>query len=817
MGNRTFLYTTDKLPNAIDGDEPAPEICHAVGSGNNSIPQLWRVLFSSAVGGPAQDCQQVFLPSVCGGIYAERGLAERRLFTLLEFIARHPLLPDPVDFQRQVNSLRQYLATLSGLAYSADLNEYFMMETDYGGYDEDDEDDNDDGDPADSPEAGPDSFMQQCARTWQQAERAMLLGDYDSIEELYDINPNDPANSLGFDGWEHEYFSHYANQNISATFDEYCAARTGASDAADALAGAGHGGYAPAQTAEGFGVVDRSGAFVIPAIYSAIEWEALLNAWIGSAANGEKTVFFADGRPWFSGAYDHIHGLAFEGDALVEKNCLTGSIRRDGTPGIPMVYANIALLLEPTRGAAGTAPALYAVTSNKKKRLVGACLPDGELRAPLAFDTIAALPVTPGAADGSAPGLPQLFVVSRRHGRVGVWSADEQKDLLASKYDRICSFQYQQRVALLAHEEDSGYVIADAQGKLLTAQAYDWLYHDRYEAAEARHLFSLSHNIGLDWSRGKPVYGWRDEQGWRIHPDGREESELAYQLRLAFDDAAPAIAPPSALKGLLNIVRRQKTPVLAGATNADACKVLGDIYAEGLGVDVDPVKAFGFYATAAAGGNREAQYLYGYHLMEGLGCEEDAAAARRQFEALVPENKMALNCLAYLYECRLGDEIDPVRARALYIEAAQGGAWGCALAQKNAGNCYLYGIGGAVDKKIALEYYEWAANDSDFPPRPGNADACRLAAGLYGIQAGLADCYAEPGEVKQPLQRTIYYYREMLDYGREEAHVQLARCYLGEFGGEQNLDAARRHLRRALGYTWHEDEAQELWDQYQLG
>ncbi|MEC5164167.1 MULTISPECIES: SEL1-like repeat protein [unclassified Janthinobacterium] len=943
MGNRTFLYTTDKLPTARDSGEAAPTICHEVGSGNNFLPPLWRVLFSTAASGPAQDFQQVFLPSVCGGIYAERTLAEQRLFTLLDFVGQHPMLPDAADFQRKTEGLRQYLATLSGLAYSADLNEYFMMVGDEL-----------------SEDAQLESFMRQCAKTWQQAEQTMRQDDYRGIERLYNIDPRDAANSLGFACWSHDYFHAYSDAKVDATFGEYRAGQGRSQDAADGadhLDYVGHDlysynengmvglcrhdgtpvlpaeyddisafdyeidvaglcqndlwgiydangkvvlapvldelyefqervalarldgrygyldskgrwlvrpryddafnfsaglaavvlggltgyvnqlgceviapqflddsgsflpqGQAMVQTAQGYGVIDRVGAFVIPATYSAVEWDEDLVAWLATGDDGHRAVFFGDGRPWFSGAYEDIDCLVLEYDALVRQNGLFGTVRRDGSAGIPVRYDDIELLLPPEESEAGIAPALYAVTSSDG--LTGACLANGELCAPLEFCSVDYLPFTSDVLEpplDSLTGLPQLLLVGREQQGLGVWSIDRQEQILPCEYAVAQPFRFQQQqVALLAHAPERGYVIADAAGKLLSAQPYDWIDQEAYQGAQPWHLHAIARGIGIDWSEGRPILGWREHQGWRLYPDGREESELIYQLRRAFDESkAPAIVPHSVLKGLLNIVRRKKTHVLPGATDPDACKIVGDIYTHGQGVGIDMAKACTFYATAAAGGNEEAQYLYGYYLMEGHGCEADAVAARLQFEPLVPGNKKALNALGNLYEYYLGDEVDTARARAMYIAAAEGGESGLAQAQTNAGNCWRHGIGGPVDKNIALEYYELAAEAT--ASREGNSDACHSAAELYGEQAAAAHAANQPKEHKRALQRAIYFYKLLLGSGLDEGHIGLARCFLGQYGGASKPDAARSHLRQVWHSGLYADEAHALWEQYQLG
>ncbi len=944
MGNRSYLYTTDKLPVAIDSDEAAPSICHEVGSGNNCLPPLWRVLFSTAAADPAQDFQQIFLPSVCGGIYAERGLAEQRLFALLDFMAEHPMLSDPHDFRRKTAGLRQYLATLSGLAYSADLNEYFML-----GGDEL------------SGDAQLEKFMRRCTLTWHEAEQAMERDDYAGVEKLYNINPRDIANSLGFACWSHDYFAADDDTVAEATFDEYCAgqerqreadggepdyvghdlyryteqgkvglcredrtpvlpalydeicdfdhdldlaslrqndlwgicdangrivlepvlselyefnertavARLGerygyldskgrwllkpryddAFDFSSGLAAVVMGGLtgyvnqlgceviaprflddsgsflehgqAAVQTAQGYGVIDRAGAFVIPARHAAIDWQPGLDAWQASGGDGQQSLYFADGSAWFAGAYDSIDHIPAAGDALVQRNALFGTIRRDGSAGIPIAYADIELLAEAGNGPAGLTPALYAVTSTEG--LTGACLPDGTLLAPLAYANIGVIAFSgdeleSAEAAEAAIGLPQLLRIEREGDGLGVWSIDAQREVLPCEYGAVQAFACGRQLRLLAHDALRGYVVSDAGGRLLGEQPYEWLLKDYYGAAEGWQMVALGRSIGRDWSQGTPVYGWRDNQGWRLYPDGREESELRYQMRRAFDKSgAPTIPRQSRLKGLLDVVRRKRNYVIAGTTNPDACNAVADIHAYGYGVGIDQAKACRFYASAAAGGNKEALYQYGYYLMQGLGCEADAAAARRQFEALVPENKRALNCLAYLYEYRLGDAIDTVRARAMYLEAAEGGEWGLALAQNNAGNCWRYGVGGPVDQKIALDYYELAAKSCAFPPRDGNPDACRSAAELYCEQAAAAQAAGQPKEQKRTLQRAMYFYKQMPEHGLDEGHVGLARCFLGEFGGRQNLDAARAQLRLVLQSGECGDQARDLWKRYQLG
>lgn len=182
MGNRTFLYLTDSLPGA--GGTPEPAITHLAAEGSGDLPPLWYALFSAALPGPAQDFQQVFMPSLFGGIYAERKLAEQRMFALLDFIATNPKLRNPDALREHTARLREALAPLEGAAYSADLNEWLSFDDD-----------------GSEPEATLDRFAQKCARRWARTEKAIEQGDHATITDLYDFDLRDVAGGLGFEFW----------------------------------------------------------------------------------------------------------------------------------------------------------------------------------------------------------------------------------------------------------------------------------------------------------------------------------------------------------------------------------------------------------------------------------------------------------------------------------------------------------------------------------------------------------------------------------------------------------------------------------------
>jgi TPR repeat protein len=815
MGNRTFLYTTDKLPQA-GTDEPI--LCDAVAEANNFLPPLWLALFSAAQPGPAQDCQQIFLPSVSGGIYAPRALAERRMFMLLECLAGHPGLDDRAMFERKTHALRAYCATLDGLAYSADLNEWFHLSHIPAGED-----------PVDQ-------FIGECAYRWERAERAIAGRDYRALEELFEFDPDNAADTLGFRCWSHAYFDGYQRAHPEQTFEQFCLendqadsddwwvghgmvgfevdgkcglrAQDGGAvilapiydsvgqfdeeiavaaleldglwglydvhgrvvlepvldelfefeesvavanqggkfgyldsrgrwlvqpryDDGDAFSfgmalvkrdgltgyinklgaeviapqfldgcdGFTEGGCAIVRTARGFGLIDRTGAIVVAPGYRAVEYLEHLQAW-SAHSGGAHDVFYANGAPWFSSNFDGIDCLVAGGDALMKSGRAYGSVQRNGRPGIPFKYSNIALIL-------ASGPLLYEVTSGGKKELCGACLADGELVVPLQFASVDPMAFVP--YEEHAP-QPATHLLLQGAGRIGAWSLALQRQVLDCVYDDVWAFRVGDAVFLLAFKERRGWTVADDTGKVLNERPYCWLRDASITGSADYHAYWLGGDFVDIWSKGEAVRGACDGVAIRLHQDGREETELDYQLRRAYQ-ATPIVTFDSLVQGLPlpAKARRFDSHVIAGAGNADACNALGDMYAAGWGVQVDRFKACRWYATAAAGGHREAQYWYGYHVMDGLGCEADPFAALAIFEALGAEHLQAQNCMGYLYETALGSKCDLKRARALYMAAAQG----YSVAQFNAGNCWRHGLGGPVDLKVALRYYDMARDDPD--------------------------------------------------------------------------------------------------------
>lgn len=878
MGNRTFLYTADRLPDPAA--DVSPQICQAVAEANNWLPPLFRLLLSATHAGPAQDAQQVFLPSLLDGVYAERAEAERRMFGLLGFLAAHPLLDDPDAFQAGIDGLRAALAGVTGDAYCADLNEWYALDDD-----------------GLEPDAWLDQFARDCADEWGEAERAIGAGEHAAIDQLYEFDPQAPAASLGFDCWligpawgdrcgedradsdaldeEHGgYLGEFAqlfrangkygvrHPDSGAVLqppllDEVFDAAEGAAVAcvdgrygyldADGswlvaprydsafgfsqgmalviqggLAGyidrTGHEAIAPrflpesgsfeapglaaVQTLGGFGLIDRSGALVLPATCAAIERIEGVAAWMAVGADAVAQVLHANGSPWFAGRIESIWPIG-QDDVVVEQDGKLGTWRHDGRPGLPLGYDEIELLAPALDGA----DALFVIgLDTRGKRLRGLARAGGEVLIAPEFSAIDAV-VLVEQPDGRVHMPPPAWMRIRR-GRDGhgLWSLAARAFILPFEYRDFWLTSTVHGVMIVAHRRDGAWSIHRIDGAPVNPTPFDWLGSpDNRGDAWTMPLFL--DDLARAWNEDGAILAGRGEQAVYLLRDGAELSELDYLLHRT-RAAAPILAP----RGLLRKALGRRSHALEGVGDAEACARLGDMYAFGEGVLEDCATALRWYATAAHADHQEARYQYACWLADGIGCAPDPQAAREQLELLGPHHARACNLLGTLYESALGD---PVRARQLYEQAAGSDQHGLAIAQFNAGDCWRHGIGGPVDMQQALKYFELAAARSSDRKEPC-PEGLRGAAQLYGQLARAAFDTGQSKEHSRALKRALRYYQDLLACGEHDALIGLARCHLGEYGGAANHGEARRWIEQALRVPEVADMAAGLRDQYRL-
>ncbi|KQX01890.1 hypothetical protein ASC94_04700 [Massilia sp. Root418] len=797
-----------------------PALLDAVAEANNWIPPLWRVLLSAGATGPAQDAQQVFLPSVSAGLYAVRTEAERRIGLLLDFAAGHPLLAQPARYADAAGAARQFLGGCDGAAYTADLNEYFMLDG-----------------------ADAESFLDQCTQLWQALQAAMADGDHAALGGLLQFDPANAALSLGLDtlhlpaagadevqifqrkgkfglkrpdgtvllapcadelfdfdgtglavarvGDRFGYLRQDGSWAVAPRFSDAYGHEHGMAVAAlDGLYGyldedcamaiapryleAGEFaacGVAWVRTSEGQGLIDRRGHFVLAPAFSELEYRDTLQAWIGQRAAGDPfELFFEDGRPWFTSDCDELEELRFGGDALLRRDGLVGTWQRSGGPGLPVAFEKLSVLAEPDASSPGFSRTVYLAVPSKKARLAGAFLADGSVLIPAQYTKIEAWRVDAGSGqptvEGQYDGVPQFFKVRRGARLFGVWSGGAGREILPCEFEKAWLLYDGKRVHMLLRRPGEGYHLYDEQGRQLSATAYEGLGPDPALEDDQYSAIMLAVQAAKDWAEERGALMWRGGEGWRLHADGREEADFDYQMRLA----------------------------LAG--DAKACVMMAALFEGGRGVPADPVQVFYWISRAAAAGDEDARLMHAEFLEDGTGCRQDLAAARALYESLAPEKWRAAHSFACMLLNGQGGPQDQPRARAMLIELADRGEYCDALPQRNAGLCWLNGWGGPADRQAALDYFEKSARSNSY--READGVGCLLAGDLHGELALEASQAGERGAHAAAIRRSSKYYALAVENGCADGHLGLARLHLGEYGGARDDAAALACLRAAL-------------------
>ena len=162
----------------------------------------------------------------------------------------------------------------------------------------------------------------------------------------------------------------------------------------------------------------------------------------------------------------------------------------------------------------------------------------------------------------------------------------------------------------------------------------------------------------------------------------------------------------------------------AAKGSKEAYTLMGEIYAEGLGVAQDFSKAADAYAKGADLGDANAQLSLGLMVAEGVGVKKDLRIAADLFEkAAQTGNPAAEYNLALIYLHGRGRPNDEVKAAEWMQKAAEAGN---AQAQYDLGAFYQFGRGVPIDKAKAAEWTGRAAE-------AGLADA-QLEYARYAVQ-----------------------------------------------------------------------------------
>lgn len=153
----------------------------------------------------------------------------------------------------------------------------------------------------------------------------------------------------------------------------------------------------------------------------------------------------------------------------------------------------------------------------------------------------------------------------------------------------------------------------------------------------------------------------------------------------------------------------------ADSDYADAQTLVGLMYQEGEGVDVDLEKGHKWIEKGALNGDSTAYYYLGEDLYYGTGCEKNRQEAFKWLSKY-NENMNANNrgkaslLLGLMYEFGDGCSKDLNEALKLYMYSAN---CGIVKAQKFVGAFYYLGNGVDMDREEALKWYMKAAKQGD--------------------------------------------------------------------------------------------------------
>ena len=180
---------------------------------------------------------------------------------------------------------------------------------------------------------------------------------------------------------------------------------------------------------------------------------------------------------------------------------------------------------------------------------------------------------------------------------------------------------------------------------------------------------------------------------------------------------------------------------LAEAQNGNALAMydLGRMFADGLGREIDPEQAQGWYKKAldtflAVDLTPYVEYRIGKMYAAGLGTEQSDTQAASWFEEAAEQgNKFAMYSLAGLYLRGQGVEKDEVKAREIYRKAAMKGV---PYATYELAKLYKDGIGGEADSIAAEEYFSQAFLAFHAMEKEGHDDKLQYRLGwmlLHGV------------------------------------------------------------------------------------
>ena len=159
----------------------------------------------------------------------------------------------------------------------------------------------------------------------------------------------------------------------------------------------------------------------------------------------------------------------------------------------------------------------------------------------------------------------------------------------------------------------------------------------------------------------------------------------------------------------------------AGQGDANGSYNLGMVYARGLGVPRDDMRAFAFFRAAAEKGHPAAINSLGWFFREGRVFGKDLELAARWFEKSASYgNPYGQFNWGLALQRGEGVAVDQIRAAEQFRRAAEGG---CIEAMNAYGVALARGEGVAADERAAARWFEKAA-ETGYPPAMENLSEC---------------------------------------------------------------------------------------------
>jgi len=172
--------------------------------------------------------------------------------------------------------------------------------------------------------------------------------------------------------------------------------------------------------------------------------------------------------------------------------------------------------------------------------------------------------------------------------------------------------------------------------------------------------------------------------------------------------------------------------------NINGMHMLGAMYRDGLGVEVDVVKSAALFRRGAKLGDHHAQFSLGKAYADGHGViKNDKIAASWFTKAAEAGNSGAQTNLGVFYSLGRGVDKNPKVARKWLLKAA---AQGNAFAQLNIGVAYMYGTGVSKDATKAARWFLKSAQQ-----------------GLTAAQFNIGELYKKGIGVEQDIAKAKYW------------------------------------------------------------